>query len=318
MPMKPIVSVVICTFNRAPILKNCLLSLACQDAPVGSFEVIVVDNNSRDNTKAIFDSFSHPAFHYLRETRQGTSAAKNYGSVNAKGSYLAFMDDDAMAAPDWITQILHVIERSPDISFFGGPYFSYALVNKPRWFPVEYGEYHLAGNVTQPRPINFPKEFLNGTNMIISKNLFFSIQMFSTTIGPAGEKMAYGEDTHLQTKAVRSGISIYYSLKIIVRHLIAGYKMHLRWLLWSSYANGKDYDTVLGRKIHPLLRLVRLAGSSLLIISKLLTLPPMPLKRRIYYSFSRFFFEYGATLTLLKRCTKSFISVFCLRNFISL
>src|ERR1044071_6874558 len=98
-------SVVIATYNRADELGKTIQSLSqlCVDAP---WEVLIVDNNSPDNTKEVVltaaESFPVP-LHYLFEREQGRSAALNTGIRAAQGEIIATTDDDVRLEPDWLT-----------------------------------------------------------------------------------------------------------------------------------------------------------------------------------------------------------------------
>ena len=95
------ISVVIPTFNRAEILREALISLAKQTRLPE--EVVIVDNNSSDNTKEVAESFSPQLnIKYVMERTQGTSTARNTGIKSASGDIIAFIDDDCLADREWL------------------------------------------------------------------------------------------------------------------------------------------------------------------------------------------------------------------------
>src|SRR5687768_13295937 len=98
------ISVIICSYNREKYIRSALESMVAQEYPASDFEVLVVDNNSSDNTEAVCRSFiaEHPGHHlyYFLEKKQGASFARNTGAEIAKGELLCFMDDDAVAEKD--------------------------------------------------------------------------------------------------------------------------------------------------------------------------------------------------------------------------
>lgn len=97
------ISVVIPTYNRSESLKHCLLSLKNQ--AFKDFEVIVVDDGSTDDTKKAFDSVKDKRFRYFRQSNSGQSAARNNGVRQAKGSIIAFTDDDCEVDPGWLLAV---------------------------------------------------------------------------------------------------------------------------------------------------------------------------------------------------------------------
>jgi glycosyltransferase involved in cell wall biosynthesis len=99
------ISVIISTFNRHKLLKRALKSLYCQTFSPYTFEIIVVDNNSTDETSHMAAAPVNPATtvtKYIKEEKQGISPARNRGVREAKGHIVAFLDDDAIAEPDGI------------------------------------------------------------------------------------------------------------------------------------------------------------------------------------------------------------------------
>ena len=111
--MKTSISVVLCTFNNSNSLALALKELADQKVPVdASVEIIIVDNNSPDNTAAVVAPFlNHPhiRFSYVFEGQQGLSFARNSGVFKASGEYILFTDDDAAIPSDWIAEYIHQI-----------------------------------------------------------------------------------------------------------------------------------------------------------------------------------------------------------------
>ena len=136
-----IISVVICTYNNADSLAITLQQLSAQIAKnKESVEVILVDNNSKDHTKKVCESFSRDATiasAYFFEERQGLSHARNTGVANAHGEYILFTDDDADIPSNWLDEYLQQIEKS-------APDCLYSRINiiwdkdQPWWFMPEY------------------------------------------------------------------------------------------------------------------------------------------------------------------------------------
>src|SRR5687768_4810670 len=104
------ISVVICSYNRQDYIIQAIDSLYHQTIPRGDYEVIVVDNNSKDNTAQVCKEYiaAHTGYNiiFMTETRQGASWARNTGAKVAKGPLLVFMDDDAVAEKDFLERIL--------------------------------------------------------------------------------------------------------------------------------------------------------------------------------------------------------------------
>ena len=122
-----IASIIVCTHNRADILEMCLNSLEKQVSGDISYEVIIIDNNSNDCTHETCKPFlqRNPNYRYVFEPNIGLSHARNRGYKEAVGKYVAYIDDDAIAYPDWLQQMIAFIERNPEAAAFGGPYERY-------------------------------------------------------------------------------------------------------------------------------------------------------------------------------------------------
>lgn len=107
---QPLVSLIVCTYNRAEMLRAALESLGRQRfaTPIPC-ELIVVDNGSSDQTSTVVREFAPPGWMTLRgvlEPRPGIAVARNRGLAESRGDWLAFFDDDQLAAPDWLERLL--------------------------------------------------------------------------------------------------------------------------------------------------------------------------------------------------------------------
>jgi GT2 family glycosyltransferase len=116
MAARPRVSVVVCTYNGGGTLEQCLRSLQVLDYP--DYEVIVVDDGSTDNTRTILEHF--PDVRAIHQPNRGLSAARNAGLGAATGSIIAYTDSDCFADADWLTHLVHHLERS-GAAAVGGP-----------------------------------------------------------------------------------------------------------------------------------------------------------------------------------------------------
>ena len=137
MNQQPDISVIICSYNRADYIIGAVDSLYHQTLDRNRFEVIVVDNNSIDNTGELVQEYirTHPGFHlkYLTESRQGASFARNTGAAFAKAPLLCFMDDDAVAEKEYLQRILDLFARHPDASGMGGRIIPRYIPSEPKW-----------------------------------------------------------------------------------------------------------------------------------------------------------------------------------------
>lgn len=99
------ITVILCTYNRCRSLAKALESVAASQVPASvDWEVLVVDNNSGDQTRQVVENFSTRSpdrFRYLFEPKPGKSHALNSGIRESSGENLVFMDDDVTVEPTW-------------------------------------------------------------------------------------------------------------------------------------------------------------------------------------------------------------------------
>ena len=217
------ISVILCTYNRAESLRAALSSLWEMTVPTRiEWELLVVDNNSKDHTKQVVDEYrqSSPCpVRYLYEARQGKSFALNAGVQAARGEILVFTDDDVTFAETWLTEIYNAFERDK-CDAVGGKIVSVWGLPKPSWLATE-GPYRPMAVIVEfdhgeePCPLRVPPF---GANMAIRKVVFDKNGLFRTDLGPTAGKLMRGEDTELCGRLLREGGVIQYAPKAIVYH----------------------------------------------------------------------------------------------------
>jgi glucosyl-dolichyl phosphate glucuronosyltransferase len=298
--MKLLISVVMCTYNRAELLDISLDALVNQTLDNKYYEVIIIDNFSTDHTAELAKSFiiKKPNFRYVYEPEIGLSNARNRGWREANGEYVAYIDDDAKAEPEWLFEMFKFINRYPDVSVFGGPYEGYALVDIPDWFPPEYGSHNLGFT---DRPIEVGKEWISGGNIVFRKEVLKLCAGFDDALGMKGNRVSYGEETRLLKDLSDQGYDVYYASKMKVKHLIAEYKMSLWWLLKSEYAVGTSSSKTFNLDFTFSSCSKSLFYNLFLFFKLFHSAEKMPFKRRLYYSLRRVFYALGAMICLLNK-----------------
>lgn len=258
------ISIVVCTFNRCDLLYRTLLSLGNQTLDKDCYEVIVVDNASTDDMKSVISSFlNEKNFRYIYEEKQGLSHSRNTGFLNSKAEYVGYLDDDAKASKNWLSEALEVIiNKKPDI--FGGPIYPYYLNKKPEWFKDEY-EIRMTSKSSR-----FLRrgEYISGSNIFFRKELLLKLGGFNTKMGMKGENLSYHEETDLMIKAWENNpsLKVYYSLPLKVEHLVGEEKMHISFYFKSCFFSGKEY-TKINRKYNKKVSWVKVKSLILVLIS---------------------------------------------------
>jgi len=255
------ITVIICTYNRAFILSECLGSLCEQVVPAEHYRILVVDNNSTDNTRDMVTQFMDKLTNllYIFEPRQGLSQARNRGLQEAQTEWVAFLDDDAKASPGWMQNVLNTIDAD-DFDCFGGPYIAWHRFGpKPTWLEEDFGTYLGPGRYGVLGEFHIP-----GGNCAIKKSLAEAAGCFPDTLGMTGKKCAYGEETLLFLRMRAAGARIGFVPQMKIDHCVLPYKYSLRWRLLSAYAHGRD-----GFFVYPC-SLIRAFGRTCKVISWLL------------------------------------------------
>jgi glycosyltransferase involved in cell wall biosynthesis len=147
------ISVVLPTCNRAFLLSKTLATLLRQDCHSVRYEVIVVDNNSSDGTRAVVERFTRdsPFVRYLVEPQPGVSHARNTGIEAARAPIIAFIDDDVEASPNWISRIKEALDAHPEIACVGGRIHPRWAEPPPSWLtPLFWGAVALQDKSDTP------------------------------------------------------------------------------------------------------------------------------------------------------------------------
>lgn len=243
-----ILSIVICSYNRASYISGALDSLYHQSAGLDNFEAIIVDNNSTDNTAEVFkqwrSSHANGSFTYLTETKQGASFARNTGAKGAKGQWLCFMDDDAIANSNYVENIIKHIKTKPEAIGFGGRIIPKYVPSEPEW--MSYYVSSLVGNFDYaPTACAFENgKYPLESNMIVKKDIYDSIGGFNTQLpGVVGTLRIGGEGKELFYKLLALGHTIYYDPAICVHHVVEVKKLTPEYMYRVASGIGRGEKT---------------------------------------------------------------------------
>lgn len=237
---KPIISVVVCTYNRADLLPGCLESLAEQTLDKSIYEVIVVNNNSTDNAQGIAEEFAgkQPNFRVVVETKQGLSHARNRGYREAKGDYVAYIDDDARADVRWVELILDALESvKPEPVVVGGTILPWYEKKPPDWFMDDY-EIRSWGDAKHFLEPPRAENGFSGSNMTFRKSILEEFGGFSADYGVVGNVLRLGEETELFSRIYKKHPLFWYDPAIQVEHLVPARNMSVSYRLKRTYAGG--------------------------------------------------------------------------------
>lgn len=249
------------TYNRAKVLKKTIHSLL-NIKNKENIEIVIIDNNSKDDTEAICLAMLSGYGKYYKELKQGVSHARNRIFQEAKGDLILFTDDDGSPDPNWVIEMIKVADAHPDVGVFMGRTENEWEVPYPKWFKddpnhkIVFNYRHdLGSEVCEIPPGHYPA----GPNMAVRRWVYEKIGGFNPEFGIIGGKKIGGEEIDFAWRARRSGIKGMYVPKALVYHRVHGNLATLRSLFKGSWAAGlsdsiliraypEQYGSALGRK----------------------------------------------------------------------
>lgn len=218
------VSIVVATYNRCDFLEDCIKSYNEQDCDKSLFEVLVINNNSTDNTESISKELIHKYtevdIRYMVEKDQGLSFGRNRGIKESKYDLIHFFDDDAIATPNYISTIIDTFERYPKAKAAGGKILLNYFDGRPSWASVYiesiFGLFDIGDT-----EIEFPrKNYPRGSNMTFKRELFDEVGGFDVSLGRKGKIMLGGEEKEIFQRVYESGASVIYNPLTVCFHAV--------------------------------------------------------------------------------------------------
>jgi hypothetical protein len=246
-------TVCICTHDRPRYVRDCLEGLARQTVPRDRFAIQLVDSASSpvSATELHGLAIQHGA-RLIRLDQAGLSIARNAGAWAARTQFIAFIDDDAIPATDWVEVILEAISqpgRPP--ALIGGRILPKWEAPLPGWWPVTLrgvlsiiehegcGEYRTQSVPRKLEPY--------GTNIVVHVLSLLAAGGFGGAIGRYGNTLLSDEEVQLAWTLQDAGYSVRYDSRITVHHQIQAGRLQPAWLLSRLYWQGAS--TVLTRRL---------------------------------------------------------------------
>ena len=238
------ITVILCTYNRCRLLQTALESVAGSVVADGnSWEVLVVDNNSKDQTRQIVEEFSerYPGrFRYLFEARPGKSYALNAGISASTADVLAFMDDDVTVAADWLQNLTGPL-GTEGFAGTGGRVLPLWGGEPPAWTtrdswaicgPLVSFDRGEEGLVLEESPV--------GTNMAFKRRVFDQYGLFRVDLGPSPNNEIRNEDSEFARRLFANKEQLYYEPEAVVYHPIADERLTQKYFLKWWFDKGRS------------------------------------------------------------------------------
>jgi glycosyltransferase involved in cell wall biosynthesis len=233
-------SVIVCTYNRANNLPRCLGALARQkDTENMSWEVLVVDNNSSDDTQAMADRLAQElpiTIRYARETQQGLNYARNTGIRESRGTHFSYVDDDIEVSPDWLASLYGNFIRN-DADAVGGRIHLDPSITLPKWIQDDETKGFLGFQDFGDEPFRMDgkRRYPYGGNMAFNRRVVDRIGYFNPLLGRKGEgrkrsELFKGAETdYFHRLADTDEARIFYEPNAIVYHQVQPFQLKKKY-----------------------------------------------------------------------------------------
>jgi len=237
-PGSPLITVAICTRNREHFLRKAVQSVLGQIA--GEAEILIIDNASTDTTPeaAARLAADNPCVTVCRENEVGLSAARNTALSKARGKYVLFLDDDAVADAGWFSAYHRFLSAPPSgrIAVVGGAVLPDYEVWPPKWLAPELEELNLGEAVKRISARDGPW----GGNSAYRRAVVLQEGMFDTRLGRKGPSLGAHEESELNQRLEKAGYEIWWLPPARIKHFIPAGRVRLRWHLRSQFNQGRS------------------------------------------------------------------------------
>src|SRR5260221_6299281 len=215
----PLVTVAICTRNRAPFLEKAVSSVLAQIHD--DTEILIVDNASTDETPRVTAALAaaNRCVSVRRELSPGIVFARNAALASARGQFALFLDDDEVAEPGWLAAYAEFLRHAPSaqVACVGGPYIAQYETPPPAWLSPSYGSYEVGGG----------RRALTGKTNLASGNCAYRTDNALRAGGVAAGLVRY-EDSELNGRLRAMGYEVWWLPTARVRHLISPDRFRLK------------------------------------------------------------------------------------------
>jgi glucosyl-dolichyl phosphate glucuronosyltransferase len=234
------VTVAIPTYNRADFLRQTLAGIAAQQFPRDHFEVLVIDNNSRDHTPAVVAEFAQtrPAPRYVRETKQGLDYARNRAIEEARGDIILFGDDDILVQPDWLAQMVVPLlaDAAQRIGAVGGEVIPVFPDGLPDWVREWHAPLAFRADAG-PLPA---KHSPMGANMAFPKWVFMQLGPFHTALDRAAGNYFSGGDSEMVRRVRAAGLEVWFAPAAAVQHQMPAGRTTFRYAARHAFDSARS------------------------------------------------------------------------------
>lgn len=235
-------SIIVCTYNRAPLLEKALLSLIDQELGAAEYEILVVDNGSSDNTRAVVEKLATMSgrIRYVYETRLGVAIARNTGARWSRGRYIVFFDDDNVADRNCVRELLRPYQEIvPPPSIVAGRIdLEWEGKERPCWFPARYDRWVSRYDFgDQPRQL-LANDYIVTMNVSFDRRDYLAAGGIREDLSRKGRMFITSGDVDLFKRMLSQGRRAYYQPSALAFHFVPRSRQRRSWLFKRIFGEG--------------------------------------------------------------------------------
>ncbi|HEY3755203.1 MAG TPA: glycosyltransferase [Opitutaceae bacterium] len=234
------VTVAIPTYNRSKRLRETLAGVTRQEFPASDYEILVIDNNSPDDTAAAVAEFAGaiPAPRRIVEPQQGLDYARNRAIRESAGEIIVFADDDILVRPDWIAELIRPF-AAPEVAAVGGEVIPIFPDGLPEWVKDWHGPLAFRADAGPLAPHQSPM----GANLAIRRSIFDDLGQFHTALDRSAGNYFSGGDAEMVRRIRAAGKAAWFAPAAAVQHQMPASRTTFR------YASRHAFDSARSRVI---------------------------------------------------------------------
>jgi glycosyltransferase involved in cell wall biosynthesis len=237
---RPTIAAVICAHNEAHFLPDVIASLVGQTLPADAYSIVVIDNASTDATARVLKDLSGtPGLQTVHEAQPGLALARNRGLDATTADLIAFIDADAIAAPNWLERIANTFASFPRAGVVGGPVEVQWDHPRPRWWSSSLDE---ALNQYAPSAcgmdLTYPR-YPYGTNFALRRTAVPD-GGFALALGRRGGGLLAAEEGELCLRMEQANWTIRFEPTAVVRHRTVAQRLRRRYVLRRAFNHGRS------------------------------------------------------------------------------
>ena len=232
-------SVAIPTYNGAQRIGEVLDQLLAQTGTEGiTWEVLVVDNNSSDETAAVVQQYqacwpSQFPLRYCFEPQQGLAYARQRAIAETTGEFVGFLDDDNIPTPNWVSAAYEFGSKNPTVGAFGGKIEGDFEVSPPEDFQIIAPFLAITNRGSKPRIYEPQNKLLPpGAGLVVRRKAWLeSVPNQFMLIGRVNNQMLAGEDLEISSYMQQKGWEIWYNPAMLIYHKIPRWRLEREYLI---------------------------------------------------------------------------------------